>query len=1311
MVVVCAWAATATAGTPLDKPAFSASPAELLAAGKVPAVGDWPVSILREEHDVVFDGQGRENHRWRMVFVVRTQVGVDEWGTLGAHWSPFYQEKPGVRARVIQPDGTVDTLDPKLLSDAPIVETSPSVFSDQRTLHAPLPRMQIGSVVEEEVVTTDREPIIGTFGQAVVWPGNDVPVETFRATLSAPVGSKARIVARGLDPKVRPRHEVKLGRDTWVYDLGALAPIADRELSVPGDVFAEPRIGITTAPSWSAVSKEYRKVVERRIAEGAFALPAELPRTPTLATVNAITAWLHAKIRYTGIEFGEASNIPWPPAETVKRGFGDCKDKATLLVALLRQAGIPADLALLYDGPGRDIDPDLPGMGVFDHAIVRARVGTTDMWIDATEDMVAPGRLPVRDQERRALVISETTSALVTTPRFDDSKIRMVRTFEASEDGAAAVTEVTTVSGSFAPGYRTWLTSARGEELRKRLTTYASEAFVSEAFTSYAFMPVADLNQPVELTIKAAGAKRVYTDRDHLDVYLFPKDVLERVPGFLTEKPDPSEKPRVHAYAWATPHVFEIENRIVLPPGYEPPPVEPAKVRKLATATLSETRAIQGNTLIIMFRFETGKARLSPAELAALRAALQPISDETVHVVVAHRAWAASAKGKVRESIAECERLIALHPKEARHHSELATMYLNAGAGAAARREAAKAVQLEPKNPDPYVVQGWIHRHDSLGREYGFDFDHAGSIAALTKAKTYGPKHVGALVELARLLERDPQGRIVATSKEWAAAAAAWADVVKLDAADEHHLALARALLRADKPAEAEAAARRAASSEARDALVVAAAEARSPTAGINQASTMRSGANRTALLQLAGAELFMARAYPGMTALQREAGTFQSGTAEEAMFKSLVRHDEKFDVGRNPRLVVADLLLAATDTSHQPTSAWDPDALTALRRGLRKFAPQMAALRMLPSAALRDLVLSGLVTNLDGPPDGPWRIDAEYFGRKLIVYAARFGKDAKMLGMPDSPHGVGRYALQRIEAGDRASARKVMEWLHADLASSQPKAALLKVWTGTSPLGDKALAVAAAVSAAGTAGERSLAVLAKCEAAPDARMGCDLALALHYSRNRRWKELETHAKAWRARDPAAHIATQFQVEALRGLRRHDDADTLALALDADPNAHEVAARRASIAAERRDVPEAERRYEALVKSATASAADKNNYAWWMLGEKRDLKAALDFAQAAVREAGTPEQLNTLAAIEAERGDLGLARAHIVKAIDARVENAPANSDWYVIGRIYEQLGLRADAIAAYRRLDATDATFPSSTFYAMQRLKVLGAP
>ena len=103
-------------------------------------------------------------------------------------------------------------------------------------------------------------------------------------------------------------------------------------------------------------------------------LKAPLGNSPPRDYIARIVERLHREVRYTGVEFGDARLIPEFPAETLRRRFGDCKDKSTLLVAALRASGIEAYLALLSAGDDQDVSPDLPGLGMFDHAIVlRAR--------------------------------------------------------------------------------------------------------------------------------------------------------------------------------------------------------------------------------------------------------------------------------------------------------------------------------------------------------------------------------------------------------------------------------------------------------------------------------------------------------------------------------------------------------------------------------------------------------------------------------------------------------------------------------------------------------------------------------------------------------------------------------------------------------------------------------------------------------------------------------------------------------------------------------------------------------------------------
>src|SRR5262245_7720739 len=153
-------AGSVAAAGPLDKPAFTATSAELLAEAKAVPAGDAEVVVLRDDLTASLDARGRATKHFHTVFAIAKPSGIDPWGTSAFDWSPFYQDKPKIRAGVIAPGGTVAELDPALITDAPAISTSPSVFSDRRKLEAPLPGLLVGAVVEQDIEEVDRQPLL-----------------------------------------------------------------------------------------------------------------------------------------------------------------------------------------------------------------------------------------------------------------------------------------------------------------------------------------------------------------------------------------------------------------------------------------------------------------------------------------------------------------------------------------------------------------------------------------------------------------------------------------------------------------------------------------------------------------------------------------------------------------------------------------------------------------------------------------------------------------------------------------------------------------------------------------------------------------------------------------------------------------------------------------------------------------------------------------------------------------------------------------------------------------------------------------------
>src|SRR5664279_5585107 len=94
---------------------------------------------------------------------------------------------------------------------------------------------------------------------------------------------------------------------------------------------------------------------------------------------------------------------PHAASEVLSNSYGDCKDKNTLLAALLAAEGFQATSVLI--GSQHELDPEIPSPSQFDHVITRVPINGNDIWLDSTNG-VAPFRMlsaPLRKKEGLAI--------------------------------------------------------------------------------------------------------------------------------------------------------------------------------------------------------------------------------------------------------------------------------------------------------------------------------------------------------------------------------------------------------------------------------------------------------------------------------------------------------------------------------------------------------------------------------------------------------------------------------------------------------------------------------------------------------------------------------------------------------------------------------------------------------------------------------------------------------------------------------------------------------------------------------------------
>ncbi|MFZ0703324.1 MAG: DUF3857 domain-containing protein [Candidatus Acidiferrales bacterium] len=165
-------------------------------------------------------------------------------------------------------------------------------------------------------------------------------------------------------------------------------------------------------------------------------------KTP-LDKIQAITSYMQRQIRYVAIEIGIGGYQPHAADDVFKNQYGDCKDKATLLSAMLKDAGIDSYYAVaqVYRGI---IQPQFASALSFNHMILAIRlpadVPTETLYslvddpklgkllfFDPTDQYTPLGYLPDYEQDNDVMLIAPDGGQLVHLPVLPPATNRLMR--------------------------------------------------------------------------------------------------------------------------------------------------------------------------------------------------------------------------------------------------------------------------------------------------------------------------------------------------------------------------------------------------------------------------------------------------------------------------------------------------------------------------------------------------------------------------------------------------------------------------------------------------------------------------------------------------------------------------------------------------------------------------------------------------------------------------------------------------------------------------------------------------------------------
>jgi hypothetical protein len=345
-----------------------------------------------------------------------------------SNWSPYpialdeNREMGDLTAAAVQPDGKTLKVSRRDL-DTHQMAGEGNLHSSLAVRTVTFPAVPPGSVLALDYEVRERP----YFPAGQIPLGSSEPVESLRVAIHGG-GAGWRYHVDGTLPGIAVQES-----PGGVTVTGARLPGLNPPEKAPG-LAAEGamlRYAWGDAGSWDAVGRWFEGLLAPvpRGAEPVRAKARELMAgiSDRRQRIAALADFARRQVRYVAVEVGIGGYRPHTPQQVMERLWGDCKDKALLLVDLLKEAGIEAYPALARLDPDGRVDRDFPSPFQFNHMIVAvpadglgldadAPVAGGYLFLDATQKTGGLAWLQPAVQDQEVLVVRGGRGELVRTP-------------------------------------------------------------------------------------------------------------------------------------------------------------------------------------------------------------------------------------------------------------------------------------------------------------------------------------------------------------------------------------------------------------------------------------------------------------------------------------------------------------------------------------------------------------------------------------------------------------------------------------------------------------------------------------------------------------------------------------------------------------------------------------------------------------------------------------------------------------------------------------------------------------------------------
>ncbi len=445
---------------------------------------------------------------------VLTEKGRRRHRTITSSFTIPYNTTRFALVEVITKDGGIRTIDVEKNSREMVdsSQMASNIYNpNDRLLQVSIPGLGIGDTVH--FITHDefvKARMAGEFSDFSTFEGID-PVVYDRITIIAPESKPLRSIALKNEIPGSVQYSKTDHEDAVVYQwIARDIPRAFEEPEMPPLYTQAQRLLVSTIPDWETVSRWYWNLSAPHLEKTTGEMRSTVRKLITgkktrTERIEAIFFWVSQEIRYLGItaETEAPGYEPHPVSMTYDRRAGVCRDKAALLVAMLRMAGIEAYPVLIMNGPRKD--PEVP-QPFFNHAIaaVRNKDGSYIL-MDPTDENTRE-LLPSYLNNQSYLVARPSGETLKTSPvdPAENNMMRISTTATLDARGVLRATTTLTYEGINDNAYRGYFAMLSDHERRNHFEKALRKVVPAASLKGLSLKPdhMLDTGSPLVATLE-----------------------------------------------------------------------------------------------------------------------------------------------------------------------------------------------------------------------------------------------------------------------------------------------------------------------------------------------------------------------------------------------------------------------------------------------------------------------------------------------------------------------------------------------------------------------------------------------------------------------------------------------------------------------------------------------------------------------------------------------------------------------------------------------------------------------------------------